>query len=358
MRFAILKKWFRRRRDDGRSKEDHRLSASPKSDKPIERAVPVAVMAKPATMPLATRKRAASKIRKRVRPSALGPSSANSIASRPLSRQGIPLLKPDEDLTTHFQEAVVADEPYRDQPPVPAGVANKRQTAPSPASRDATAKRRRNRAGIRLLDSDTDLQEYFMPARDNASVKNQTAPRPKANPGRGTRGARADLPTDRHGIPRLDDQTDLQRLFDLAAGETENAEALGKALHRSLDYDARGLLRQKKGGSFPPRRLSLKEKLRRYPSPQAQLDLHGATAAQARQRAAHFMRSSLANGLFTVRIIVGKGLHSEGGAVLPDVIEDLLLVLKREALVLSYRWDKGIKRKSGAVIVYLSTDLS
>ncbi len=195
-----------------------------------------------------------------------------------------------------------------------------------------------------------------MPARDDAAVKNQAAPGPKANPGQGTRDARADLPTDRHGIPRLDGQTDLQRLFDVAADETENAEALGEALHRSLDYDARGLMKQKTGGFFPPRRLSLKEKLRRYPSPQAQLDLHGATAAQARQRAAHFMRSSLANGLFTVRIIVGKGLHSEAGAVLPDAIEDLLLVLKREALVLSYRWDKGIKRKSGAIIVYLATD--
>jgi DNA-nicking Smr family endonuclease len=103
-----------------------------------------------------------------------------------------------------------------------------------------------------------------------------------------------------------------------------------------------------------PRRLTLKERLRRYPAPQAQLDLHGATALEARQRTEVFMRSARTDGLFTVRVIVGKGLHSEGGAVLPDVIEELLLALKRTGTVLTYRWEKDIKRKSGAVIVYLS----
>ena len=178
-----------------------------------------------------------------------------------------------------------------------------------------------------------------------------------ANQSQRTRAALADIPTDRHGLPRLDDRTDLRRLFDAAGDETDHAEALGEALRRTLDHDARGLMKQKTGGFFAPRRLSLKEKLRRYPSPQAQLDLHGATATQARQRAEDFIRTSRASGRLTVRIIVGKGLHSEAGAVLPDVIEDLLLVLKRKDLVLSYRWDKGLKRKSGAVIVYLAADL-
>jgi DNA-nicking Smr family endonuclease len=98
--------------------------------------------------------------------------------------------------------------------------------------------------------------------------------------------------------------------------------------------------------------------LRRYPEPQAQLDLHGATAPKARQRAESFIRTSVADGLFTLRLIVGKGLHSPEGAVLPDVIEDLLLALKRESLVLTFRWEKGLKRKSGAVIVYLTTAFS
>lgn len=273
-----------------------------------------------------------------------------------MSRQGIPILKPDEDLTAHFRDAD-ADETYRALPPPrPAEASDQRQTAISPASRPATATRRRNHAGIRLLGGDSDLHDYFKSAPDDAPAEKQHGLGPKANPSQRTRAARADFPTDRHGIPRLDDQTDLQRLFDAAVDETENAEALGDVLHRTLDHDARGLMKKKTGGFFPPRRLSLKEKLRRYPSPQAQLDLHGATAAKARQRAEDFIRASRANGHFTVRIIVGKGLHSEAGAVLPDAIEDLLVLLKREDLVLSYCWDKRIKRKSGAIIVYLSTD--
>ena len=52
---------------------------------------------------------------------------------------------------------------------------------------------------------------------------------------------------------------------------------------------------------------------------------------------------------------MGKGLHSQGGAVLPDVIEDLAVALKRQKVVLTYRWEKRIKRKSGSLIVYLTT---
>jgi hypothetical protein len=66
------------------------------------------------------------------------------------------------------------------------------------------------------------------------------------------------------------------------------------------------------------------------------------------------VRTAAADGRLTLRLIVGKGLHSADGAVLPDVIEDLLLALKRESLVLTFDWDKGVKRKSGAVIVYLT----
>jgi DNA-nicking Smr family endonuclease len=164
------------------------------------------------------------------------------------------------------------------------------------------------------------------------------------------------IPTDRHGIPRLDDQADLRRLFDVAGEASGDGQDLREILRKSLDHDARGLMKKKTGGIFPSRRLSLKEKLRRYPAPQAQLDLHGATASRAIQQAGAFIRRARADGLFTVRIIVGKGLHSESGAVLPDVVEDLLVAMKREDLILSYRWEKRLKRKSGALIVFLATD--
>ena len=202
----------------------------------------------------------------------------------------------------------------------------------------------------------SDLHAYFMPPPIDAPAKKLSAPVRSADTGPHNRSVPADIPTDRHGIPRLDDQADLYRLFDAAGNDAEDAQTLGDALHRSLDRDTRGLIKRKTGGFFAPRRLSLSEKLRRYPPPQAQLDLHGATAVKARQRAEAFLRSACDRGLFTVRIIVGKGLHSEAGAVLPDVIEDLLVVLKRDDVVLNYRWDKGIKRKSGAIIIYLAAD--
>jgi hypothetical protein len=40
--------------------------------------------------------------------------------------------------------------------------------------------------------------------------------------------------------------------------------------------------------------------------------------------------------------------------VLPDVVEDKLIELKRQNIVLAYEWDKKKKSKSGAVIVYLA----
>jgi hypothetical protein len=54
-----------------------------------------------------------------------------------------------------------------------------------------------------------------------------------------------------------------------------------------------------------------------------------------------------------VLIIVGKGLHSEGRAVLPDVVAAELARLRQEKQVLAHRWERGAKRKSGAIIVYL-----
>ncbi len=56
---------------------------------------------------------------------------------------------------------------------------------------------------------------------------------------------------------------------------------------------------------------------------------------------------------FTLRIIVGKGIHSEDGPVLPHVVEDLLKEMKKENIVLAYKWEGAKKLKFGAVLVYL-----
>jgi DNA-nicking Smr family endonuclease len=212
--------------------------------------------------------------------------------------------------------------------------------------------------GIRQLDGNRDLHAYFLPTASEESKPSDRPSTKAAAPPKRKISRRLEVvtATDRHGIPRLDDQTDLRQFFETALEDDEDTPAnagLGEVFRTSLNHDTRRLMKKKTGGFFAPRRLSLKEKLRRYPAPQAQLDLHGDTALIARQRTDSFLRTAVAAGTLTVRIIVGKGLHSEDGAVLPDVIEDLLVALKRDGRVLTFRWDKDRKRKSGAVIVYL-----
>lgn len=289
-------------------------------------------------------------------------SQAPKARTRPLTRQGIPILSPNEDLARHFMARAdgQTEGPSKAASEQGAQVRKARgPVAPRPSVKNRKSAPRRNRAGIRQLDDQRDLRTYFMPAApEEPDPPARPSAQAKAVPRR-EKGPESEIAaaTDRHGIPRLDDQTDLRALFEAGLEEGEDSAAdkeLGEVFQASLDHDARRLMKKKTGGFFAPRRLTLKEKLRRYPAPQAQLDLHGDTALIARQRADSFLRTAGAAGTLTARIIVGKGLHSESGAVLPDVIEDLLVTLKRDGRVLTFRWDKDLKRKSGAVIVYLA----
>ncbi len=110
----------------------------------------------------------------------------------------------------------------------------------------------------------------------------------------------------------------------------------------------------KKAGPFKkPNTLPLKKRLKRYPGVELELDLHGYNAIGAQLKLRSFIQTCKYQGFFTVRVIVGKGLHSEDGAVLPDIVEDELKEMKRQNIVISYKWDGKKKIKSGAIIVYL-----
>ena len=102
-----------------------------------------------------------------------------------------------------------------------------------------------------------------------------------------------------------------------------------------------------------PTPLPLKKRLKRYPGVERELDLHGYNALGAQLKLRSFILSCKHQGFFTLRIIVGKGIHSENGAVLPDVVEDELKEMKKQNLVIFYKWDRRTKAKSGAMIVYL-----
>ena len=66
-----------------------------------------------------------------------------------------------------------------------------------------------------------------------------------------------------------------------------------------------------------------------------------------------YIETAALQGLDAVRIIVGKGLHSQGSAVLPDEVERKIVELKRRGRVSTFAWEKKRKRASGALLVYL-----
>lgn len=143
----------------------------------------------------------------------------------------------------------------------------------------------------------------------------------------------------KHGVKVMDPgQTD----HDL----TENHENFSELLEESFK-------KRKVNSVTKISPMSVKKRLKRYPPVEAELDLHGYNTIGAQMRARSFISSCKHKGFFTLRIIVGKGLHSDAGAVLPDVVEDVVREMKKLDQVIFYEWDKKKKIRSGALIVYL-----
>lgn len=88
-------------------------------------------------------------------------------------------------------------------------------------------------------------------------------------------------------------------------------------------------------------------------SPQKELDLHGCFSREAELRIESFIQASRHERLAMLRIITGKGLHSSGAPVLPDVAEHKLYELKEKKIIKSFYWEKKYKSTSGAIIVLL-----
>jgi len=56
----------------------------------------------------------------------------------------------------------------------------------------------------------------------------------------------------------------------------------------------------------------------------AELDLHGSTANEARIGLDEFFEEAYKKGWSCVRIVVGKGIHSKNGPVLPFTVQTYL----------------------------------
>ncbi|MFH1215688.1 MAG: Smr/MutS family protein [Pseudomonadota bacterium] len=90
-----------------------------------------------------------------------------------------------------------------------------------------------------------------------------------------------------------------------------------------------------------------------YPPVQEELDLHGNTCVEAKVKVENFLLTARLRGLKSLRIITGKGLHSQSGPVLPDFVELLFRQMKLDLGVSDYFWENGSKENSGAIIVHL-----
>jgi DNA-nicking Smr family endonuclease len=159
-------------------------------------------------------------------------------------------------------------------------------------------------------------------------------------------------PVNRHGLPVVD-----QVFSDSYAGTCEKKCPPKPEDDPAQDFTA--LLASylsrppQKKQSIPSKPMPYHKRIKRYPPPEKDLDLHGFTALGAQLKARSFLTTCKLQGYFTVRIIVGKGLHSDLGPVLPDTIEDLLTRLKTQDIVLGFAWERKKKSRSGSVIVYL-----
>ena len=86
--------------------------------------------------------------------------------------------------------------------------------------------------------------------------------------------------------------------------------------------------------------------------PQAELDLHGVTAAEVQQKVAWFLENSHFYGFEAVRIITGKGSRSEEGPVLRPLVEEYLNGTGRTFVV---EWMQAPQKQGGegAIIAFL-----
>lgn len=152
-------------------------------------------------------------------------------------------------------------------------------------------------------------------------------------------------------VPDLPEHTDFYDLF----GAT-NDGAGGKF----SDIIEENLANEKIAAALKEKNDAIKiahsntKQTKKYPPPQSVLDLHGYTAKEAEGKTTSYVRDAEKNGLQSLLIITGKGLHSAGEGILRDVVEAILIELKKQNVILSFKWEKKHKHKSGALYVYLA----
>lgn len=234
----------------------------------------------------------------------------------------------------------------------------------------------KNRNGIEVLDSYKDIYDIFMENSSEIELGNED-----------DRYLSEDknikkIKLDKNGMPFLDKAGLLSKIFsdgngsekyislkresgqDIGIDEEDNIKTISNEnldqnenfldlIEEALKGKNRDSMMREKSDRPLPEPVPLKKRLKRYPPPEDEIDLHGYSAKEAESKTEAYLRNCWRDGLFTVQIIVGRGVHSPYGAVLPDVIEELMIRLKRDGVLLWFEWDRRTKSQSGAIIAYL-----
>jgi len=199
-----------------------------------------------------------------------------------------------------------------------------------------------------VFDSDADFLSAFFDENSPSVAEKKISLKEKKD------GSRIN----KHGLPFIEDYESRFLPVQDAGGDGPKENTLAEPGPPEIEGEdfARLLVESLKEKKIPrhiPKPMPLKRRLKRYPPPEAAIDLHGFTAVGAELKARSFITTAKLQGFFTLRIVVGRGLHSQDGPVLPHVVEDLLKAFKKDNIVLSYEWEGRKKHKSGSVLVYL-----
>ena len=270
---------------------------------------------------------------------------------RSLHGKRVPAFEPKPETP---ENTIPAKETKQTEPPRPSVVPTakrvKKRKKPETVRADKKDAFQKNKTGIRILTDKDDLFEIFSEGIREDDTVEEKAER--------TNTPKYSARKNKKKVCVLTDEDDLCELFacdsEAPAKEPETGDDFRKLLERTLvGENFRTALREKNGNKPVRKKSAVRETIRAYPRPETELDLHGHTSVDVAAKVENEINSLRREGVRTLRIIVGKGLHSHGRAVLPDLVEKKLADLKRKGMVLTFRWEKRAKLKSGSIIVYL-----
>lgn len=218
-----------------------------------------------------------------------------------------------------------------------------REKQPGTPARESSAAAEKFAGDVSPKPEMTGGRQANIPRREEAVISPPAAAEGTAC--KGSLESKGKKPTDRHGFPVLDEVNDLLEIFEGPINKEPDNDFTALFEEKSVEQNIWSIVREKDGG---PERRYRSTPVRR--SPQSQLDLHGCTGLEAESRTESFVVSAVNLGLSCIRIITGKGLHSDGQPVLPAVVESKLRELQTKKLVKSFQLER---RSGGSMIIFL-----